>query len=284
MADIAEGDTDKNKIKIVCVSDTHLQCPDVPDGDLLVHAGDMANYGTFDEMQGQLNWLGSLPHAHKIVIGGNHDRILDPSYIAEHPKFKQGGRLEDLEWHDLKYLCNESTAVSFPHLGRSLKVYGSPLTPKYESVKGGAIQYYTWAFNYPRVMDVWTNTVPDDVDLFIVHGPPRGHLDEGGKGCPHLLRELWRVRPPLVVFGHMHHSRGTEKLIYDNWEAWANDQVNMIARPPGRLRDITAGTIRFRTGISQALGRCVERGNGRASSQLVNASHQRDSGPIVVYL
>ena len=34
-------------IRVVCLSDTHtLEWPDVPDGDLLIHAGDLANDGS----------------------------------------------------------------------------------------------------------------------------------------------------------------------------------------------------------------------------------------------
>lgn len=283
MAEAADAMPRGNKIKIVCVSDTHLQCPDVPDGDLLIHAGDLTNYGKAHEMQAQLDWLGSLPHTRKIVIGGNHDRMLDPSYLTQHPKFNPRGRLEDLNWHDMQYLCNEAVTVSFPE-GRSLKVYGSPFTPEYASPKGASPAYYSWAFTYPRSEDVWANTVPDDTSLLVVHGPPRGHLDEGGKGCPHLLRELWRVRPPLVVFGHMHHGRGTETLHYDDWEAWADDQINMHGRAPAGLRMVAAGATRLKARAAQALGRRVEGGRGRGSSQLVNAAHHRDLEPIVAYL
>lgn len=31
----------------------------IPPGDILLHAGDLTNYGTFDELQAQLMWLTS---------------------------------------------------------------------------------------------------------------------------------------------------------------------------------------------------------------------------------
>ncbi|KAG9632525.1 hypothetical protein KCU69_g20257, partial [Aureobasidium melanogenum] len=61
-------------IRVVCLSDTHCQIPaSVPDGDLLIHAGDLTQAGTPKELQAQLDWLNSLPHTHKVVIAGNHD-------------------------------------------------------------------------------------------------------------------------------------------------------------------------------------------------------------------
>jgi hypothetical protein len=137
-----------NKISIVCLSDTHLKCPQVPDGDLLLHAGDFTSRGKFDEMQAQLDWLSALPHRHKVVVGGNHDRVLDPSYIAKHPKFDQGGKFEELDWHDITYLERTSVTLEFPDAGRSLRIYGCPLTPAYVAPKGGRGPYYSWAFLY----------------------------------------------------------------------------------------------------------------------------------------
>ncbi|OAQ96935.1 hypothetical protein LLEC1_04236 [Akanthomyces lecanii] len=60
--------------------------------------------------------------------------------------------------------------------------------------------------------------VPADVDVLLTHGPPRGHLDDGGKGCPQLVKEILRVRPRLVVFGHIHAGRGEKQLSYDGFE------------------------------------------------------------------
>jgi len=42
----------------------------------LIHAGDMSVSGSFQEIQRQIDWLKSQPHAHKIFIAGNHDLAL----------------------------------------------------------------------------------------------------------------------------------------------------------------------------------------------------------------
>ncbi len=57
-------------VAAVCVSDTHNLQPQLPDGDLLLHAGDLTDAGTFKELQEQLDWLNKQPHIHKVVIAG----------------------------------------------------------------------------------------------------------------------------------------------------------------------------------------------------------------------
>lgn len=191
-------------IKIVCISDTHNTTPNVPEGDLLLHAGDLTDNGTFEELQAQLDWLASLPHGHKIVIAGNHDSLLDPKYVAQssNPTFKRPGKSRaDLNWHDLVYLCNSSATLPFAK-GRRLTIFGSPWTPKYGN----------FAFQYLPIEDNWRDTVPEGTDIILTHGPPKGYLDLQGKGRPHLTREVGRSRPRMIVFGHLHANRGTKEV------------------------------------------------------------------------
>lgn len=68
-------------IRIVCISDTHDLRPELPDGDVLLHAGDLTSQGTFDQLQTQLNWLNKQTHRYKVVIAGNRCLDLDPSII-----------------------------------------------------------------------------------------------------------------------------------------------------------------------------------------------------------
>ncbi len=66
-------------MKIICISDTHNLHKDlkIPDGDILIHAGDMTCVGGIDEIKEFNQWLGPLPHRYKIVIAGNHDLYLE---------------------------------------------------------------------------------------------------------------------------------------------------------------------------------------------------------------
>lgn len=50
-----------------------------------MHAGDLSQYGTFNEIQAQLSWLSAQTHEHKIVVAGNHDLLLDKVFVEAHP-------------------------------------------------------------------------------------------------------------------------------------------------------------------------------------------------------
>lgn len=89
--------TDHTKIRLVCVSDTHnniLPFSDVPQGDILVHAGDLTHSGSAGELQKTLDWLRSLPHQYQVFIAGNHDTGL-----------AEDGR-SALDMSGLTYLCD----------------------------------------------------------------------------------------------------------------------------------------------------------------------------------
>ncbi|KAF7128406.1 hypothetical protein CNMCM5793_003136 [Aspergillus hiratsukae] len=59
---------DAHPIRVVCISDTHtLEWNEVPDGDLLIHAGDLCNDGSIREIQAAVDWLQTLPHPHKVT-------------------------------------------------------------------------------------------------------------------------------------------------------------------------------------------------------------------------
>eukprot|EP00760_Papus_ankaliazontas_P036523 PhM_4_TR8338/c0_g1_i1/m.73310 len=73
-------------LRLVIISDTHdrHRYLRIPNGDVLLHAGDITRVGRLFSDRDQLwkyndfnNWIGALPHKHKIVIGGNHDQYLE---------------------------------------------------------------------------------------------------------------------------------------------------------------------------------------------------------------
>ncbi|KAH6612921.1 Metallo-dependent phosphatase-like protein [Chaetomium sp. MPI-SDFR-AT-0129] len=225
------------RVVVVCISDTHNSQPKLPSGDVLIHAGDLTQSGTLAELQTTLAWLRSQPHPVKIVVAGNHDLLLDPSCDSTTARHVATGgstaaeQRASLDWGDLVYLENRTVTVTCPN-GRQLRVHGSPLTPKHGN----------WAFQYPRGADnVWrtedqetddkndkndnddnespyasSGIIPKYVDVLITHGPPKGHLDlTQGLGCEGLMGALWRARPQLHVFGHVHEGAGVESLRYD---------------------------------------------------------------------
>jgi calcineurin-like phosphoesterase family protein len=185
--------------------------PPLPPGDLLLHAGDLSIVGSQAEIQEQLNWLSSQPHTHKIVIAGNHDVLFDPAFLEANPvrKFMNpDAKASGLNLGSVIYLQDESVTLKLAKGGveRELKIYGSPKTPQYGSS----------AFQVPPTQDVWSGKAPEETDILLTHGPPRNHLDGGLRaGCINLAREVMRVRPRVVLFGHVHAGYGIEEVRLD---------------------------------------------------------------------
>ncbi|KAL2820216.1 Metallo-dependent phosphatase-like protein [Aspergillus cavernicola] len=180
----------------------HNATPALPPGDILIHAGDLTAHGTFDEVHAQLRWL-----SFKLVIAGNHDILLDE---ASDERFITR-REEIVLRRERNWIGRDPQQL----VSRRVKIYGSPWMPEFGS----------WAFQYPPICDVWTGRVPDDTDILTVHGPPALHGDRDGeqgltgkvkvKGDGYLLREIRRVKPKIVVCGHIHGVFGLAVIQHD---------------------------------------------------------------------
>ena len=78
-------------MKIVLISDTHnkhkhLTSKELPEGDLLIHSGDLTSTGYKGEIESVLKWLKEIAsrYTHGVVfIAGNHDRSFDPKFDIE---------------------------------------------------------------------------------------------------------------------------------------------------------------------------------------------------------
>jgi Icc-related predicted phosphoesterase len=176
-------------LTIVCISDTHElhRELDVPNGDILIHAGDFTMFSKSAAAILDFNqWLGELPHLWKIVVPGNHEFFLesDPSRRSL--------------ISNATVLINESVEI----LG--LKIWGSPVTPLY----GGA-----FGMSSPSDRARLYSRIPEDVDILITHGAPYGILDRSPgslyhAGCPQLLEAVKRLKVRMHVFGHAHDAHG----------------------------------------------------------------------------
>ncbi len=180
-------------MKIVAISDTHALHRHliVPDGDVLIHAGDITRKGDLSELADFNGWLGSLPQQYKIVIAGNHDLCFE-----NQPKIAR----EILS--NCIYLQDEEITIS------GIKFYGSPWQPWYQN----------WAFNLPKGKEIrqkW-NLIPTDTDVLITHGPPyqiRDRLKQGMcVGCEELLTIVKKIKPQIHIFGHIHEGYGIVKI------------------------------------------------------------------------
>ncbi|KAJ4349866.1 uncharacterized protein N0V89_008485 [Didymosphaeria variabile] len=216
----------KPPIRIVCISDTHDHAIDeVPDGDVLIHAGDMTVDGSIPDIQKQVDWLSSLPHKEIVVISGNHDTYLDP---RTRPSLCEDQRAGTIDWKRVHYLQHRRLSLSIEveppssdneetdllareTKSRRLRIYGAPQIPACGDMN-------VHAFQYPRGRDAWSETVPEDTDILVTHTPPKYHMDlslPSGMGCEHLAKEVKRVKPTLHVFGHVHWGAGQEVVWWD---------------------------------------------------------------------
>jgi Icc-related predicted phosphoesterase len=184
-------------MKVVCLSDTHNLHDriEVPEADLLIHAGDATMKGTRDEVSRFAEWIRAQPHRYKILVAGNHDFLFE-----REPD--EARRMFD----GVTYLQDSGVTIE------GLAIWGSPWQPWFRD----------WAFNLERgepLRAVWS-LIPEGTDLLITHGPPYGILDEVAlaphepprdrhAGCEDLLAAVGRIRPRVHLFGHIHEAYGT---------------------------------------------------------------------------
>lgn len=178
------------------MSDSHNlhQLVNVPDGDILIHAGDICMEGNGHELENFIAWYGAQPHKYKIAIAGNHDRIFERRPELARQLMTDAGII---------YLQDESVVIE------GLKFYGTPWQP----------WFFDWAFNVPRgMLKPYWDKIPTDTDVLITHGPPKGVLDFTAPpqldsvGCDELLTRVLEVKPKIHVFGHIHYGRGEKEL------------------------------------------------------------------------
>ena len=189
-------------MRIGLISDTHTMHDmlNIPEGlDMIIHAGDGSDDREpyMNEPQARMfaQWFDSLYVKHKIRVDGNHDTasgvgLFNPYEFA-------------LDSH---YLKNDSVEIE------GLKIWGSPTSPTFG---------YGWAYNLDS-LDRWKlcDSIPLDTDIFIIHGPPQGFGDRvnngSSVGCYHLMEAIHRIKPKLVVSGHIHEDSGIRTVTHDD--------------------------------------------------------------------
>jgi predicted phosphodiesterase len=176
----------EGSIRICILSDTHERhhlFRSVPPCDLLVHAGDILMTGRMIsheraeyEMTRFNKWLGKQRAAHRLVIGGNHDLVLETL----------GHEQSQALLTHATYLCNNSTDVM------GLHVFGSPLSTGASG--NSAFQAHEFAVEaHDKVSQL--SQAAREVDILITHGP-----------CNSLGNA---VKPRLMhISGHVHAHHG----------------------------------------------------------------------------
>ena len=209
-------------MRIVCISDTHSlhnkMSHSIPEGDILIHAGDISNKGGERDVTNFVNWFQNIKGFDlKLFISGNHDfcfeKVNQPHHKGDYDWLRNLMSPENLSQSDVVYLEDDHVTFISEEFSIPLTIYGSPWQP----------WFYDWAFNLPRLgeelYEKWSK-IPLDTQILITHGPPNGFGDlvnnwrqpNANVGCELLRNKIEELNPLLNVFGHIHEGYG----VYNN--------------------------------------------------------------------
>lgn len=170
---------------------------------MIIHAGDFGNYSNparnSIEALNFLQWYNMLPIKYKVLIAGNHDTSVENKLV------------DPRKYETITYLEHEALEIG------GFKFFGSPYTPSFG---------VGWAYNVNRSkLDAYWQEIPEDVDILVTHGPPKGILDltlnTAGDlefcGDKALLNHVLEKQPKVHIFGHIHNYEdcinvGTRKI------------------------------------------------------------------------
>lgn len=177
-------------MKICAVSDLHGHFPEIPECDVLLLGGDYCPFTKINDQHFWFKdvfapWLESLPVKKIIGVAGNHDLIFE----------KRPDSMMRMRWDYL-----QDSGCEFG----GLKFWGSPWQPR----------FFDWAFNADEaeLASKWA-LIPDNIDVLVLHGPPRGFGDfspygNERTGSPSLTAKILELQPKLVIAGHIHSGYG----------------------------------------------------------------------------
>lgn len=203
-------------VQIVATADLHGELPDIPPCDLLLIGGDICPDGNQMQQSWWLDnpfrsWLEKVPAKEVVAIAGNHDLIFEQAKSS----------VPRLKWHYL-----EDSAIEL----FGYKIYGTPW------------QLPFWgAFNLPEdKLGEKYALAPNDVDIFLSHGPAYGIFDEVPQkktllntGSKALRQKVFEIKPKLFICGHIHCSVGicqVEGITCANVSLLNNEM--RVANPP----------------------------------------------------
>ena len=199
-------------IRIVALSDQHGYMPEVPPCDLLLIAGDICpdrirdamavhhpdvQAAWFDRMIRP--WVAMAPATHRVATWGNHD------WCGQACDFTR-----DAPGHapstTLQIVVDRQTDITLD-AGRRVSIWATPWS----------VAFMDWAFmkTAPELAETYAR-IPDGIDILMSHQPPFGYGDQvtepSGEthriGSRELLAAIERVRPRLVICGHVHGGHG----------------------------------------------------------------------------
>jgi Icc-related predicted phosphoesterase len=187
-------------IRIGVTSDLHGNLIEVLPCDLFIIGGDIVPLHCqrdFLKSEEWFNtkfrtWCNNLPVDRIVLIGGNHDFLLERDYKKDIKLYLNNEKVIVLE--------DELKEISLDN-GNIIKIYGSPF----------CTSFYDWAFMKPddELKDIYNN-IPEGLDILVTHMPPKlNHLgwipeyayDAGSKTLAEVILDK---KPKMAFCGHIH--------------------------------------------------------------------------------
>jgi predicted phosphohydrolase len=200
-------------MKITAISDTHGLDLVMPVAEVMIHAGDMTMYGTWTETAGAGRMLGSEPYAAVLLVPGNHDNAFE--YFSS-PKAE-----------NYFFLPNTHVLVDEAWEHKGFVFYGSPWTPLLKNMNRNCMSY----MRQEEELRHRFQQMPDEIDVLITHGPPKGILDNG-YGSEALREAIEKRKIRTHIFGHIHECGGMS-LIQVQRDGTLRDSYNVAVMPVG---------------------------------------------------
>ena len=176
-------------MKICAISDTHwmYEDVDVPECDLLLHAGDL-EVKNYREMAYFAGWWNKIPAKHKVLTPGNHDFFAENNDISKH-------------LDNTIVLINETCRIEH------LCIVGTPYTPT----------FLKWAFMCDDdKMAPYFSCITNEADIILSHGPLHGihdyvrnkfaplGINVGSKTLFDIVNKLDEKKKRYLFQGHIH--------------------------------------------------------------------------------
>lgn len=195
-----------NSITLVGISDLHGYLPnldELPNGDVLCICGDIVPLDIQNYFHESVSWLGQTflpwvedtPYDHVVLIGGNHDKVLDTVYTDDNSVIRDF-LVPPSKMH---YLLDSGIEIE------GWSFWGSPWCPNLKN----------WAFYAPRhdLMEKFSG-IPEGTDILLTHCAPKvmdygvslDHIGLGrvDYGCKELADAIKEKKPRACLFGHIH--------------------------------------------------------------------------------
>jgi predicted phosphohydrolase len=196
---------ERTRTRFVVLSDTHNRHNelDIPDGDVLLHCGDFTTQGLLHHVVSFNNFLGRLPHKHKLVCPGNHERwpdIIRPLLT------------------NCNFLCDDEYEVN------GITIYGSRWKPRFSTLSA----------HYRDAKQSFED-VPTKTQILITHQPAMGIGNLGGVRSNQAITDrVLEIKPLVHCFGHDHSHAGdckTEGVTFINAAIIEGKRLGTLRHP-----------------------------------------------------